>query len=103
MTDEYKNYLLSSEWLNLKIDIFAKRGRKCERCNRTHKLSIHHLTYDNIFNENPDDLIILCEKCHMKEHNIIKFKKGKPVKQLSLAQKVQLKKQKRLRKLNNNH
>jgi len=65
---KYKDYLLSNEWIAIKIDIYQKRGRQCEQCGNKTKLQIHHLTYDNIFNEEPSDLLILCESCHKEKH-----------------------------------
>lgn len=70
---KYLDYLKSDEWAQLKIDLFNHRGYKCERCWKTNKLHIHHKTYDNLFNEEPEDLEILCQKCHRLEH-----KKSKP-------------------------
>ena len=67
---KYFLYLKSNEWANLKIDLFNKRGRICEKCLSTDKLHVHHLTYKNIFKEEPEDLIILCMECHKKEHRI---------------------------------
>ncbi|WBC28395.1 HNH endonuclease [Rhodobacteraceae phage LS06-2018-MD05] len=67
---KYYDYLESDKWAQLKIDLYNYRGRKCEKCGLTYKLQVHHLTYDNIFNEEPEDLIILCENCHKKEHEI---------------------------------
>jgi 5-methylcytosine-specific restriction endonuclease McrA len=68
--NKYHNYLLSDEWAQLKIDLFQNRGRKCEYCGKTKDLHVHHKTYKNIFNEEPEDLIILCRKCHNKEHGV---------------------------------
>ena len=67
---KYKKYLLSDEWAQLKIDLFDHRGRECERCGSDKYLQVHHLSYKNIFNEEPEDLEILCKSCHKKEHNI---------------------------------
>ncbi|WBC28446.1 HNH endonuclease [Rhodobacteraceae phage LS06-2018-MD05] len=92
MNNKYKEYLKSNEWAQLKIDLFKLRGYRCERCNNKKKLQVHHLNYNNIFNEEPEDLIILCENCHKKEHKLFKNKKGKTIKILSLAQKLELKK-----------
>lgn len=33
-----------------------------------YRLEVHHLTYDRIGNEHPDDLIVLCPQCHRKAH-----------------------------------
>ncbi len=64
----YKQYLLSPEWSNIRLDLFQVRGKKCERCNSTYRLQIHHKTYENVFNEEPEDLEILCKRCHEAEH-----------------------------------
>ena len=90
MNTKYLEYLNSKEWLDIRIDLLSIRGKRCENCgNDKCILDIHHLTYKNIFNEEPEDLIILCRKCHKKEHS----KK----KELTLAQKV-LKKKNRKKK-----
>lgn len=66
---KYHKYLKESpEWANIKHELYTSRGRKCEVCLSTVKLQIHHKTYKNIFKEEPTDLVILCEKCHMKVH-----------------------------------
>ncbi len=67
---KYKKYLLSNEWAQLKIDLFEYRGKECEKCGETKYLQVHHLSYKNIFHEEPEDLMILCKSCHKKEHNI---------------------------------
>lgn len=74
MNDKYKAYLLSKEWMEVKIDLLQLRGCKCEKCKSVkpaNKLQIHHKTYVRIFNEKPSDLIILCARCHMKQHKDI--------------------------------
>ncbi len=65
---KYRDYLKSSEWVQLRIDLLKFRGYKCERCGVTKNLHVHHLHYDNIFKEEPEDLEILCDKCHTEEH-----------------------------------
>lgn len=76
--EKYEKYIISPEWYNLKIDLLEKRGCKCEKCGKPKKptqLQIHHLTYERLYNELPEDLLILCAVCHMKEHGLIKEKK----------------------------
>jgi len=71
MNKEYLNYLNSKEWSEMKLDLIQSRGCKCEQCNRgklPNKLQLHHKTYERIFNELPSDLILLCARCHMKQH-----------------------------------
>jgi hypothetical protein len=67
---KYYNYLKSNEWKSIRLDLLEIRGEKCERCASVNNLQVHHLTYDNLFNEAPEDLEILCRSCHKKEHNI---------------------------------
>lgn len=67
---EYYDYLKSKEWADIRIDLFNARGKKCEYCDNVEKLQIHHLHYRNIFKEEPEDLVILCDSCHKNEHGI---------------------------------
>lgn len=94
MTEEYKRYLLSNEWAQLKIDLFSIRGKKCEKCGSKKQICVHHKNYKHIFQEEYSDLIILCKCCHEKEHGILNrnIKKKKKMHILTLAQKVNLKK-----------
>lgn len=39
---------------------------QCEHCGAKEKLSMHHITYERIFNEHLDDVRILCSPCHGK-------------------------------------
>jgi 5-methylcytosine-specific restriction endonuclease McrA len=94
MNIEYSKYLKSKEWLSIRLDILTIRP-KCERCGSKKSLEVHHLTYKRIFNEEPEDLEVLCKGCHYKEHESeIRKKNKKPVKvkgqkkRRSLAQKV---------------
>lgn len=72
---KYLAYINSKEWLDIRIEIHHSRGGKCERCGSTHILQVHHVTYKNLFNEEPEDLELLCSGCHRAEHKI--NKKGK--------------------------
>lgn len=96
MNNKYKKYLLSKEWAQLKVDLFDYRGRICEKCSSKYNLHVHHLTYKNIFNEEPEDLIILCDKCHKTAHGnkpkTINKRKAKVFKPKSLMAKLYLKK-----------
>lgn len=73
----YNEYLQSEEWAQLKIDLFNHRGKKCEKCSSEEEIHVHHLHYRNIFNEEPEDLVILCKKCHFAEHKDKRRKKKK--------------------------
>lgn len=39
-------------------------GSKCEHCGGGGALHVHHLTYKNVTREKPEDVIVLCERCH---------------------------------------
>jgi len=68
LNPKYKAYLLSDEW-KAKREIVLKRDKyKCRACGSTKKLNVHHLTYKNIFNENPKELLTLCEHHHRLIH-----------------------------------
>ncbi len=72
---EYEKYLTSKAWKDKRIQLFILRGKKCERCPQTKYLHVHHKHYQNIFNEQMEDLEVLCRECHKKEHEINKIKK----------------------------
>lgn len=76
MNDKYRAYLLSPTWAAIKLDLLHTRGQRCERCQKKTKyLQVHHLTYARIFKEEPEDLLLVCDKCHKKEHGITKKNK----------------------------
>lgn len=65
---EYVAYINSIAWKQKREEAFAHHGRKCSKCPMETNLHVHHITYDNLFNEKMDDLSILCKTCHQKEH-----------------------------------
>lgn len=71
--NKYRRYLKSDKWRNFKKELINTRGHKCEKCNEKYKpLDGHHLTYERLFNELPEDVMLLCRVCHKKEHKYIK-------------------------------
>lgn len=65
---DYKAYLRSSRWLQLRGDMLETAGHRCQVCNRPGLLNVHHRTYERIGVESPEDLIVLCEPCHTLFH-----------------------------------
>jgi hypothetical protein len=65
---KYMEYLVSPHWQELRVQTIAERGNKCERCGGEVKIDLHHKTYKNKGHEKPEDLILLCRKCHEKQH-----------------------------------
>ena len=86
----YKSYLRTPEWKAVRMEVLHLRNHKCERCNSTYRLEVHHKSYRHIFNESPNDLEVLCHSCHKNHHKIQDKKKtyGKKGKRKQWASKV---------------
>jgi len=66
----YHKYLRSDDWQLKRQEAFNVFGKACEVCySDKNGLHVHHITYENIFNENMHDLQVLCPSCHEKEHS----------------------------------
>lgn len=62
---EYGEYLKSEQWQKVRSQRLKIDNYKCQRCGNGDNLQVHHITYDNIFNEDVhNDLITLCWGCH---------------------------------------
>lgn len=68
LTDEYKEYIHSTAWKKKREQALELAGYKCSKCPKTHRLQVHHLTYDRLFNEEVEDLQVLCFDCHSRLH-----------------------------------
>lgn len=68
--DNYKDYLKSKHWKRKRLKVLKERGRKCEMCDATKKLEVHHITYDRVGNELHEDLMVLCREHHATIHGI---------------------------------
>lgn len=71
---KYYQYLQSKQWKQKKEYALEYYGRNCGACGSKYNIQVHHKTYKNVFNETMEDLMLLCERCHRKEHKG-KFKK----------------------------
>lgn len=66
---DYVEYLGSKEWHDKRIDKFREVGYYCEHCGSPgllSDLSVHHLHYDSLGDEDLEDLEVLCAGCHEK-------------------------------------
>src|SRR5438128_393050 len=63
---EYRARIASSGWERMRIERIAASYGKCEGCRRylPNELQLHHLHYRTLGNEQPEDLDLLCRKCH---------------------------------------
>lgn len=54
------------------IRILTELGHRtgvCEICGSVERLEVHHIDKFNWLNNTPDNLIVLCNKCHAVEHS----------------------------------
>ncbi len=64
MKVDYQQYLASREWRLKRKEVIELRGGICERC-ASHPIEhVHHLTYTNLGQESPLDLMGVCYPCH---------------------------------------
>ena len=70
---DYHEYIKSPEWKEVSRQAKERAGYRCQLCNRSgddKSLHTHHRTYDRLFFELESDLIVLCESCHKKLHDL---------------------------------
>jgi len=65
---KYKAYLESPEWFAKREEILKRDNYECRECGSPNLLQVHHLNYNNLFDEKPEDLMTLCKPCHEKIH-----------------------------------
>lgn len=80
---DYNSYLSSSKWQKVRQSVIKRDMEKCILCDSKEQLNVHHITYDNVYNEinHLDDLVTLCEKCHNDIHGRKKGKNTIPLKE----------------------
>lgn len=78
---DYSAYLLSDKWKAVRAWAMQRANSQCQghippfhpllggfRCTNKRKLQVHHLTYKRLGAELPEDVVVLCERCHVIEH-----------------------------------
>lgn len=65
----YKEYLQTDHWQKLREEALKRAGNRCQVCAYRKNLHVHHNTYKNIGNEDIEDLVVLCWKCHKTFHH----------------------------------
>jgi len=66
----YADYLQSTEWRVRRADALEAAGFRCQRCGHMYGLDVHHVTYERLGNERPEDLVVLCRVCHAELHGM---------------------------------
>lgn len=67
---EYKEYLKSEHWKELKARKFQQRRHRCGVCGSP-EVQHHHLQYRNIYDVLTSDLRRLCGRCHKTAHELM--------------------------------
>lgn len=67
--EKYPAYLQTQEWKIKREEVFRRDNYLCQFCHHYSATQVHHLSYDNIFNEPLEDLVAICRTCHDKHHN----------------------------------
>lgn len=65
----YGDYLRSDHWKQVRKRTLAKRRRICEFCYDPEHLDVHHNSYARLGKEQPEDLNVLCRRCHSLVHS----------------------------------
>lgn len=68
-TMPYREYLETPEWQERRRIHLAHAGDRCQVCNRSTFLQVHHRTYEHRGNERFSGLIVLCRSCHRHFHD----------------------------------
>ena len=67
----YVRYLNSQAWAAKRAEILARADGLCEECGATlepGEAEVHHLSYERVGRELPEDLVALCPGCHRRAH-----------------------------------
>lgn len=75
VVEGYPAYLRTKHWKDFRRKILGldrrKRKKSCSNCRSKYRLQVHHITYENVGNEKPEDVAILCGKCHQLHHDLL--------------------------------
>ena len=72
----YKTYLKSSLWTRRKNNYFQKYGKRCEACDSSSYITLHHAIYRDNYGDEPDEEVFaMCATCHGAFHKWCKLKR----------------------------
>src|SRR6516165_9129552 len=78
-SDDYNCHIGSTEWERFKREITKQRGNRCERCGHVSAyLELHHKHYHSLGIEQPEDVELLCSKCHRGADEARRAAKSRP-------------------------
>jgi 5-methylcytosine-specific restriction endonuclease McrA len=64
VSEEYKQYLRSKHWRERRKEFLEEENYVCEDCGGVAS-QVHHLNYDCLYEEERDDVAVLCKECHV--------------------------------------
>lgn len=79
---DYREYLKSPWWKLVRRRAILAAGHRCRICRVSARLEVHHLTYERLGNERPEDVIALCGPCHADQHDAPYRPRGNPYQNL---------------------
>ncbi len=65
---DYYAHIKSKEWAKFRRKAIKNAHGRCNVCNNTRNLQVHHKTYKNLGNERLEDVQVLCNGCHLNKH-----------------------------------
>lgn len=68
----YQDFLASDYWQSVRQQVLARDSHRCQSCDTTRRLQVHHKTYENHGEEHLhlEDLVTLCSDCHQAVHGL---------------------------------
>lgn len=64
----YEDYLKTEHWKQVRKYALAYARNRCQICNATGLVDVHHRSYENRGDERMEDVIVLCRDCHTTFH-----------------------------------
>jgi len=64
----YADYLKTPEWHQRRAVALKVFAYRCQLCNSSESLQVHHRAYDRLGQEHWIDLVVLCDACHTLFH-----------------------------------
>lgn len=66
----YDEYPRSAAWKRVRERVRRRARGWCERCKVGKRADVHHLSYERLGNELPEDLVAVCRPCHEFLHGV---------------------------------
>jgi len=75
----YLDYLKTQEWCARRAVKLKIAEYRCQLCNESEGLQVHHRTYERLGCEKMGDLLVLCKACHQLFHERRQLVKARQV------------------------